>query len=102
MLRAPESTRQCRGADWVALARTRISGRAAVLANIVVALVIAKDVATWAGGKLRPATFERPFGRGHRGSRRSIMPSGLGHTGSEQQSGENQSNHQDLNSKQSH
>ena len=45
-LRTPEAACECRRADWVALARTGITRRAAVLADIVVALIIAKDIAT--------------------------------------------------------
>lgn len=78
-LRAPEPARECRLADGIALARTGIAGRSALLANPVVALVIAEDIAASTGRELRPAALERPFGsgRGDPGSR--VTTRGLGH-----------------------
>jgi hypothetical protein len=49
-------------ADRVALAWSRIAGRAALAADPVVALLIAKDIAAWTSLKLSPATLERPIG----------------------------------------
>ena len=73
-LRAPESARERRLADRIALAGTGIAGCPTLLANPVVALIIAEDVMARTRCELRPASLERPFGSRRRGS---------GHTGNE-------------------
>jgi len=69
VLWAPETAWEGRGADWAALAGRGISGRAAVAADPVIALIVTEDVAAWAGGELRPTAFEDPVGRRRCGRR---------------------------------
>jgi len=64
-LRAPESVRERRGADYAALARSGITSCSACLANPVVALIVAKHIATRPRGKLCPAALEREYGGRH-------------------------------------
>ena len=85
-LRAPESARERRRADWVALAWAGIAGRSARFANPEVALRIAIDIATRACGELRPAALKRPIGRRCGGA-----TCWLCHPGRKQYSGENHS-----------
>jgi hypothetical protein len=65
-LGAPEPARERRLADRITLTWAGIAGRSTLLANPIVALIIAEYIAASAGGELRPAAFERPFscGRG--------------------------------------
>ena len=62
LLRTPESAVECGLADRVAFARARFTGRAAVAADPVIALIVTEDIAAWAGGELRPTAFEDPVG----------------------------------------
>src|ERR1041385_8936916 len=92
ILRTPEPARERCLANLAALARTRITGRSAVFANPVVALIIAKDIATRSRSELRPAALERQF-RASRVTRRRFCQARA-----EQQSGENHNNGHILNS----
>ena len=75
--------------DRVALARSGITSRSAVAADPVVALLIAKDIAAGACGKLRPAALERPTGC-WRGS--NVTPYGVYYARGEKKNEENHGN----------
>jgi len=67
--------------------------RTAVAANPSLALLVAIDIATWAGQELRPAALERPVGWWLSGSR---------HARDDEKNEENYGNDCELNSAQSH
>ncbi len=61
LLRTPEPARECCLTDRAALSRSGIAGRAAGAADVVVALLVAKDIAARSLRKLSPAAFKDPI-----------------------------------------